>query len=94
MAYKIEYGEVAELLKPKTKLRQFVIVFLILALVVAAAVIKSVGLPFVREVLLPGDPAVTAMALDALAENIRDGIPIFEALETFCKEIVNGAYAS
>ena len=94
MAYKIEYGAADEPLKQKTRMRNFGIVALILVLVIAAVAVKSIGLPFVQEVLLPGDPAVTTLALDALAEDIREGVSIIKALETFCKEIVDGAYAS
>lgn len=94
MAYSIEYFTSDEAKKPKVNFRQIGVVLLILAIVVAAVVIKSASLPFVKEVLLPGDPAVTAMALDALVEDICDGASVIEAFKAFCKEIVDGAYAS
>ncbi len=41
--------------------------------------------------LLPGDPAITAGALDALVENWQQGLPLDQCIRTFCQEIVAGA---
>lgn len=94
MAYTIEYGVAGELPGQKNSFRKIVAVSLIIVLVASAFAIKTIGLPWLQEVLLPGDPAVTAMALDVLMEDLRGGVSIFDALQTFCAQIVNGAYAS
>jgi hypothetical protein len=61
-----------------------------LLLVVAAVTVKSVGLQWVREVLLPGDPAVTAAALEGFVLDIKEGDTLVDAITAFCQEIVNG----
>lgn len=42
--------------------------------------------------LLPGDPEITAAALDELRQDLYDGQPIQEALTAFCREIIDGAH--
>lgn len=42
----------------------------------------------IRDLLLPGDEAVTAAALEGMIEDIQDGDSVGEALETFCREIL------
>ena len=46
---------------------------------------------WVQEFLLPGDPAVTAAALENMVDNIKDGNSIAEAVTAFCREIVENA---
>lgn len=50
------------------------------------------GREVLRELLIPGDPAVTTAALENLAVELRSGEELYTALEGFCREIVaNGA---
>lgn len=44
----------------------------------------------IRDILLPGDPEVTAAALGGLVEDLHSGEPISDALHTFCVEILAG----
>lgn len=94
MGYRIEYGSQDELRKPlKNKHRYSAIAaaVCILALVAGAMAIKHTGLTWVKEVLLPGDPAVTATALENMVDHIKDGDSIAEAVTAFCREIVENA---
>ena len=88
MAYRISYD--ANETKPgkRVDLKKIAIIFMVVAVIACAITINTVGLGWVRRVLLPGDPAVTAAALDEMLSDIRDGVPIVEALKTFCQEIV------
>lgn len=41
--------------------------------------------------LLPGDSELTARALENMVFAIEEGIPVREAMVSFCKEIIGGA---
>lgn len=43
------------------------------------------------KLILPGDPEVTGTALAGLAEDIRAGEPLGQAVTAFCREIVDNA---
>ena len=43
------------------------------------------------KLLLPGDPEVTRAALAGLAEDIREGQSLGQAVTAFCQEIVDNA---
>ena len=90
MGYRIEYNNIGRHGTKKTNKRAACIAaVLVLSLVFGAIAIKSIGLTWVKEVLLPGDPDVTAAALEALAEDLRNGESIADAVKAFCQEIVN-----
>ena len=92
MGYKIQYNCVGRKLEPKKRSKAGIFAgLLVLLLVVAAVTVKSVGLQWVREVLLPGDPAVTAAALGGFVLDIKEGDTLVDAITAFCQEIVNGA---
>lgn len=94
MGYRIEYGSQGDLrkpLKPKRPYSAIAAAACVLALVAGAIAIKHTGLTWVQEVLLPGDPAVTAAALENMVDNIKEGNSIAEAVTAFCQEIVENA---
>lgn len=41
-----------------------------------------------RQVVLPGNPAVTAAAWEDLTQQLRTGEPLSQALEAFCRSIL------
>ena len=41
--------------------------------------------------ILPGDPEITQAAITAFEKNIRSGVSVGEAINVFCKEILEGA---
>lgn len=48
------------------------------------------GRLWIRDLLLPGDEEVTAVALENMVSDLRSGEPVGEAVEAFCKEIIAG----
>lgn len=48
------------------------------------------GRLWARDLVLPGDAEVTAAALEGMVCDLRDGEPMGEALEAFCREILAG----
>lgn len=49
------------------------------------------GKQALRELLLPGDAAVTASALEDLVRDLREGEKLSFALESFCKKVIEEA---
>lgn len=49
------------------------------------------GAEVLQEALLPGDAAVTRQALENMADNLKAGEAIGDAVVVFCREIVDGA---
>ncbi len=89
MGYRIAYSSIGKRLKRNRKKSTAVVaVLVIMILVIGAIAVKSIGLTWVKEVLLPGDPNVTAAALEDLAENLRNGESIGDAIRVFCQEII------
>lgn len=98
MAYQISYGQ--DCVKKKNK-REFRIpkpsrgnlirigMAVFILLLAFACMIPQVRLA-VRDMLLPGEPAITEAALERLVEAISDGEAIQTALTDFCREVING----
>ena len=94
MGYRIEYGDRAAVRKERkgrSLLTRIVTVACILSLVAGALAVKHAGLTWVTDFLLPGDPAVTAAALENMVESIREGEPWGDAVTAFCREIIENA---
>ena len=92
MAYRIDYNIIGKFPMNKKKNWTGVIAgILVVALIIGAITVKMAGLPWVREVLIPGDPVITAAALDGMVEDLRNGDSIIEAITAFCREIMKHA---
>lgn len=94
MAYRIDYGFAGNQRKPlHRKLYTPVIktALVVLVLLAGAVAIKVIGLTWVQDVLLPGDPAVTAAALQNMTDGLRSGDSLLDAVTAFCREIVANA---
>ncbi|MBE6975951.1 MAG: hypothetical protein E7439_01985 [Ruminococcaceae bacterium] len=94
MSYRIEYGTSGDRRKPilrKKTVAAITAAALVFVLIAGALTVKIVGLTWVQEVLLPGDPAVTAAALENLAADLQSGEPLLEAITAFCREIIRHA---
>ena len=94
MAYRIKYASFSEEKKqPKdTQLRNRIAAgLLVVVLLIGAMTIKLGGLRWVTEYLLPGDPAVTAAALEGMVMDLREGENLYDAVTTFCREIMDHA---
>jgi hypothetical protein len=64
---------------------------LLQALTGGALTVKATGLPWVQKYLLPGDPEVTAAALEQMVDDLRAGHGLGAAVTAFCREIVENA---
>lgn len=92
MSYRIEYDAVGGIKDGKnTKQKGIFAVCLVAGLVTGAVLIKTVGLSWVQEVLMPGDPVVTAAALEGMLEDLKCGSSLVDAVTAFCREILLGA---
>ena len=91
MSYRITYpsfGEEKKLPVRRERWAGVAAVALVVILVFGAIAVKNTGLTWVQTYLLPGDPAVTAAALDGMVEDLRNGESLGEAVKTFCEEII------
>ncbi len=92
MGYRIEYEKIGKISQRTEKRWTGVLMgTLVIVLVLGAIAVKTVGLEWVQEVLLPGDPDVTAAALEGMVEDLRSGEGIAEAFKAFCQEIIKNA---
>lgn len=62
---------------------------LALALLLGTMLLPA-GRTALRNLILPGNEEITAHALEALAEDLKAGDTVGEAVEAFCKEIIHG----
>ena len=91
MGYRIDYstaGSLRQPLKKKTSWAAFAALVCVLGLVFGAMLIKNTAFAWVKMYLLPGDPAVTAAALENMAADLKAGQPVWDAITAFCAEII------
>ena len=90
MAYRIDYGSGDQSGAISKKRRYFV--FGAVALILISVLIRISGYhTYLIRLMLPGDPEVTALALDTLIQQLKEGSGLRDALTTFCAEIIQGA---
>lgn len=92
MGYQISYGPIKtkDSVKMRGKtVRAFALVICIIALVIGLQV-SGVGKTLWRW-MLPGNPEVTSAALDTMAESLKQGDSVGEAVTAFCREIIENA---
>ncbi len=68
----------------------------LLAAVLICAVLVAFGFLGMEKLqfLLPGDPAVTAAALENMADSLQNGQEFSDAVLTFCREVLQNAAVS
>ena len=91
MAYRVVYdslGEENRNPRPKNNSIVTVTAILVICCVLCAVAIHAGALPWVRDVLLPGDAGVTAAALENMVTAILDGSTLGDAITAFCQEIM------
>ena len=91
MAYRIEYAPSGSVIKEKRKNRirwiSAAVMFLLLM-----GILRLTGFgDFALDILIPGDPDVTAAAWNQMVDLLRDGSSIRLAVATFCEQILEGA---
>ena len=86
MAYRIKYNLVGPDRKSTQKNKRAWTIVTILGIGGLMAI--ALHLPWARNLLLPGDSAVTAAALEGLAENLQQGESLMDAITVFCRSII------
>jgi len=90
MSYQIVYGKSNMKQNKKSHLwKGGLIMALLLGAFLGLRYIGSEGLRL--ENLLPGDGAVTAAAIRALVDRLRAGEGVLDAIDVFCRTVVDGA---
>lgn len=91
MGYVIRYSGEEPKTSPKasrfSRLPGLTAAFL-LAFLLLTKLFWPAGSDKLREFLLPGDPDVTAGAITALVEDLREGQPVSDSVTAFCAEIL------
>lgn len=94
MGYRIEYGMVKTSIgKDKLSFSRIAVMtagFLAL-FVLMTGVFWTSGRQKLQDYLLPGDPAVTGQALETMVSQLKAGVPVADAVEAFCQEVLDGA---
>ena len=49
------------------------------------------GMDKLRRMVFPGDPEVTGRAAEQMVSQIHEGVPVGDAVQAFCREILNEA---
>lgn len=93
MGYRIDYGPVKKVrgLEKRTSRLAALTGLFFLLFVITVCCFWPEGVAELRQILLPGDPAVTTSAMEELADSLRTGEEIFDSLRTFCARILEGA---
>lgn len=93
MGYRVEYETVPKVRRMEQKrsgtaalTAMFFVVFLLVT-----SLLWPEGREVLREIFLPGDPAVTVAALETLADELQTGAQLGDALENFCQSIAREA---
>ena len=94
MGYKIQYsiGSIKKYEKVSGKTRNWktmMVVTLVILLIIGLFPLYRSGV--LKELLVPGEAAITQATAEELAENLKAGIPVKEAAAIFYREIISGA---
>lgn len=89
MAYRIDYQATKKVrgLEKRTAAGPALGAACLLISLLAGAALWPRGVGVLRELLIPGDPAVTVAALEALAEDLHNGESVQGALTDFCTQV-------
>lgn len=95
MAYRIVYGpeiKAPRRFENRQLRRQILTAAFALLFVLLVRQLWPEGMTVLRELLLPGEPAITEQAFSDMIGNLHDGSPVGEAVTAFCRQIIeNGA---
>lgn len=86
MAYRIKYNLVGPDRKTTQEIKRTGTILAVLG--ICGLAVFVLHLPWARDLLLPGDSAVTAAALEGLAENLQQGESLIDAITVFCRSII------
>lgn len=93
MGYRVDYGPVKKVRglekRVSRKSALTALCFLIFCLLVGT--LWPEGAEMLRRLVFPGDPAVTAAALEEFTVQLQTGADVKESLQQFCLNILEGA---
>lgn len=49
------------------------------------------GAEVLRDILIPGDNAVTVQAMKDMSHNLKNGVALSDAVTAFCQDVIQGA---
>lgn len=93
MGYRVDYGPVKKVRGTEKRVcrgASVIGVFLLLVFLLAGSLWPE-GKAILRRLIFPGDPAVTAAALENLTEDLRSGEDLTDSMSAFCIQILEGA---
>lgn len=93
MGYRVEYVTVKKvrgLENRVSRLATLTAIFLLLFLFLAGSLWPE-GEEVIKRLFFPGDPAVTAAALEKLTGELQAGADVTGSLRNFCLQILKGA---
>ncbi len=93
MGYRVEYGSVKKVRGSETRAPRaaaFTALFFLLFLLLVNTFWPQ-GAEMLRDIVLPGDPAVTAAALEEFTMELKDGAKLSGAFTAFCQRILADA---
>ncbi len=94
MGYRIQYGQTLQKVEIREtghrSKRRVLPIVLILGCLACVGLFMSQP-DFLRDIILPGNAEVTETALINLAEDVRSGETVKDAIAAFCREIITNA---
>ena len=90
VGYRIEYGKTAEKFQIVDRKKKPFPVAVVAGLMILATLMIPKSREVVRDLILPGDGAVTAAAIETLVDGLRAGESLGDAVTVFCQEIIAG----
>lgn len=93
MGYRVEYGPVKKvrgLERRVSRVSALIAVCLLLFFLLVGSIWPE-GAQTLQRLIFPGDPVVTAAALEDLTENLRSGEALSDCMSAFCIQILEGA---
>lgn len=92
MGYSVSYNpELNDRFPSYKKTRKMKYKVIALALVLVFAFIALKNNDQLRHRIFPGDPVETEQALNMLSYDIQNGVTVTDAIETFCRYIIDNA---
>lgn len=91
MPYRIDYGHPSDKKYPVPTIRSHLLSLTAGAFtlfVLLTGTFWPEGREALRDLLIPGDPEITAEAFSTLVTEVREGEDLSEAVAAFCREII------
>lgn len=89
MGYQVSYDMISAPSERRSKRWTGIAALVVICVLLISAVsFKTAALPWIKNFLIPGDPEVTAAALDAFVDDLQDGMSFADAVTAFCQTII------